>query len=104
MTKFEKILVVVTIMAMILGIFEIGFQIGKEITNSQYKKQAAIATAQRDRLADYIRIYEDMQADGFDACDSTDYFLHDFIDKIEHEDNMYADMPPMNIDDWCYAY
>ena len=45
-----------------------------------------------------------MQADGFDACDSTDYFLHDFIDKIEHEDNMYADMPPMNIDDWCYAY
>ena len=104
MTTFEKIIVVLITICMIFGIFGLGYKIGIHSVSNEMEEKYNIATAQRDRLADYIRIYEDMQADGFDACDSTDYFLHDFIDKIEHEDNMYKDMPPMNIYNWCYAY
>lgn len=94
------ILIIMLIALSAAGIIISVYHLGYSSVNKDYET----ARNQRDRLADYIRIYEDMQADGFDACDSTDYFLHDFIDKIEHEDNMYKDMPPMNIDDWGYAY
>ena len=104
MTWFEALLLTLLVIATFTFVFRTGYTIGINSVSNEMEDKYNIATAQRDRLADYIRIYEDMQADAFYACDSTDYFLHDFIDKIEHEDNMYADMPPMNIDDWCYAY
>ena len=105
MTLFEKLLVVLITICILFGIFGLGYQIGKDTKHKNYELHNKIIAAQRDRLADYIRIYEDMQDDNFDAADSIS--LRDFINEIEHEDNidcMTNGMPPMNIDDWGYCY
>ena len=95
------ILIILLIALSAAGIIISVYYLGYSSANKDYET----ARNQRDRLADYIRIYEDMQDDNFDAADSVS--LRDFINDIEHEDNIDAMrncMPPMNIDDWCYAY
>lgn len=104
MTAFEKVVAIVLIIAALATVFTVGYNCGSkaskgvmEIIAAEYKT----ACNQRDRLSDYVRIYEDMQADAFDACDSVS--LMEFIDSMEKEDAMYKDMPNMHIDDWTYT-
>lgn len=100
MTLFEKIIVVILSIATIIGVFAIGYTIGNNKPhNVDYFELYNLTANQRDRLSDYVRMYEDMQ---FCAADSIS--LRDFIDNMEKEDAMYNDMPYMSLDNWCYAY
>ena len=113
MTPFEKAMVVLITIAILVGVFFVGHQTGYKIgyvvgsrTNADSIKvlnyHKRLAQDQRDRLSDYIRMYEDLQADAFDATDSVS--LQQFINELEHEDSQCADVPYMHLDDWCYAY
>jgi hypothetical protein len=59
------------------------------------------AEMQRDRLSDYIRIYEDIQAEEKDPTTK----LQEVINELEKEDNLDPNLGfKMKLDDWVFAY
>lgn len=61
--------------------------------------KAIEAECQRDRLADYIHEYSDMQYEG------TKRSLKDAVAVFEQQDNDAGDMGfTMSSNEWCFAY